>query len=156
MLLGCTSATYPGAHCGGPDGTEPHTMRHAGASGLMTTNRRFPPPWSIEDIGAAYVVKDSLVIGFFDPGDRDAIEFGVSHQPALLAGLQYHATELRIVSGTTTKMAIDFSFIVARLLTNRGAPEVAVRWSMSNVYFGGDYPIFDGVPKSTRRVQRGR
>jgi hypothetical protein len=51
----------------------------------MTTNRRFPPPWSIEDIGAAYVVKDSLVIGFFDPGDRDAIEFGVSHQPALLA-----------------------------------------------------------------------
>jgi hypothetical protein len=114
----------------------------------MTTNRRFPPPWSIEDIGAAYVVKDSLVIGFFDPGDRDAIEFGVSHQPALLAGLQYHATELRIVSGTTTKMAIDFSFIVARLLTNRGAPEVAVRWSMSNVYLGGDYPIFDGVPKS--------
>jgi hypothetical protein len=23
------------------------------------SNRRFPPPWSIEDIGAAFVVKDS-------------------------------------------------------------------------------------------------
>ena len=23
------------------------------------TNRRFPPPWTIEDIGAAFVVKDS-------------------------------------------------------------------------------------------------
>jgi hypothetical protein len=23
------------------------------------TARRFPPPWSIEDIGAAFVVKDS-------------------------------------------------------------------------------------------------
>ena len=22
------------------------------------TNRRFPPPWSVEDIGAAFVVKD--------------------------------------------------------------------------------------------------
>jgi hypothetical protein len=25
----------------------------------MPPSRRFPPPWSIEDIGAAYVVKDS-------------------------------------------------------------------------------------------------
>jgi hypothetical protein len=25
----------------------------------MPTNRRFPPPWAIEDIGAAFVVKDS-------------------------------------------------------------------------------------------------
>jgi hypothetical protein len=25
----------------------------------MPTNRRFPPPWSIEDIGAAFVVKDN-------------------------------------------------------------------------------------------------
>ena len=25
----------------------------------MPANRRFPPPWSIEDIGAAFVVKDS-------------------------------------------------------------------------------------------------
>jgi hypothetical protein len=23
------------------------------------TTRRFPPPWSVEDIGAAFVVKDS-------------------------------------------------------------------------------------------------
>jgi len=25
----------------------------------LTPSRRFPPPWSIEDIGAAFVVKDS-------------------------------------------------------------------------------------------------
>jgi hypothetical protein len=25
----------------------------------MPTNRRFPAPWSVEDIGAAFVVKDS-------------------------------------------------------------------------------------------------
>ena len=26
---------------------------------MSETNRRFPPPWSVEDIGAAFVVKDS-------------------------------------------------------------------------------------------------
>jgi hypothetical protein len=25
----------------------------------MPANRRFPPPWSVEDIGAVFVVKDS-------------------------------------------------------------------------------------------------
>jgi hypothetical protein len=25
----------------------------------MSTDRRFPPPWTVEDIGAAFVVKDS-------------------------------------------------------------------------------------------------
>ena len=25
----------------------------------MTSPRRFPPPWTVEDIGAAFVVKDS-------------------------------------------------------------------------------------------------
>ncbi len=33
-------------------------------------NRRFPPPWSVEDIGAAFVVKDStgqkLAYVYFD------------------------------------------------------------------------------------------
>jgi hypothetical protein len=24
------------------------------------TQRRFPPPWSVEDIGAAFVVKDNV------------------------------------------------------------------------------------------------
>jgi hypothetical protein len=39
-------------------------------------HRRFPPPWSIEDIGAAYVVKDSggQKLGYFyyeeEPGRR--------------------------------------------------------------------------------------
>ena len=33
----------------------------------MPTNRRFPAPWSIEDIGAAFVVKDSggQKLGYF-------------------------------------------------------------------------------------------
>jgi hypothetical protein len=43
---------------------------------LSIDARRFPPPWSIEDIGAAYVVKDSSgqKLGYFyfeeEPGDR--------------------------------------------------------------------------------------
>jgi hypothetical protein len=40
------------------------------------TQRRFPPPWSVEDIGAAFVVKDSSgqKLGYFyyeeEPGRR--------------------------------------------------------------------------------------
>ena len=33
-------------------------LRSSGTSSLRTT-RRFPPPWSVEDIGAAFVVMDS-------------------------------------------------------------------------------------------------
>ncbi len=29
------------------------------AGGLIVSERRFPPPWSVEDIGAAFVVTDS-------------------------------------------------------------------------------------------------
>jgi len=33
----------------------------------MPAQRRFPPPWSVEDIGAAFVVKDSAgqKLGYF-------------------------------------------------------------------------------------------
>jgi hypothetical protein len=33
----------------------------------MPTNRRFPPPWSVEETGAAFVVKDSSgqKLGYF-------------------------------------------------------------------------------------------
>jgi hypothetical protein len=30
----------------------------AASIGLISNRRRFPPPWSIEDIGAAFVVRD--------------------------------------------------------------------------------------------------
>jgi hypothetical protein len=42
------------------------------------TARRFPPPWSVEDIGAAFVVKDSggQKLGYFyyenEPGRRSS------------------------------------------------------------------------------------
>ena len=46
----------------------------------MTQPRRFPPPWSIEDIGAAFVVKNSAgqKLGYFyyaeEPGRRSAAD----------------------------------------------------------------------------------
>jgi len=42
------------------------------------TERRFPPPWSVEDIGAAFVVRDGTgqKLGYFyyeeEPGRRSA------------------------------------------------------------------------------------
>ena len=47
---------------------------------MTLTNRRFPPPWTIEDIGAAFVVKDGggqkLVYVYCEsePGRRSAAE----------------------------------------------------------------------------------
>ena len=51
-------------------------------------SRRFPPPWSIEDIGAAFVVRDGSgqKLGYFyyeeEPGRRSAAKL-----PELLAAL---------------------------------------------------------------------
>jgi hypothetical protein len=47
-----------------------------GAIEILSAPRRFPPPWSIEDTGAAFVVKDAggQKLGYFyyeeEPGRR--------------------------------------------------------------------------------------
>jgi hypothetical protein len=54
----------------------------------MPSNRRFPPPMSIEDIGAAFVVKDGAgqKLGYFyyeeEPGQR-SIAANVAKLPEL-------------------------------------------------------------------------
>jgi len=63
-----------------------------GIRGRMPAARRFPPPWSVEDIGAACVVKDSAgqELGYFyydeEPGRRDgsgtAVKEKSPRQPA--------------------------------------------------------------------------
>src|SRR5262252_9154419 len=44
---------------------------------IMSRPRRFPPPWSIEELEACFVVKDSaeqkLAYGYFQDGARPAI-----------------------------------------------------------------------------------
>ena len=50
----------------------------AASKDRVMTNRRFPPPWIVEDIGACFVVKDSsgqkLAYVYFeeDPGRRSS------------------------------------------------------------------------------------
>jgi hypothetical protein len=44
-----------------------HRGTFLGHCEAMPTNRRFPPPWSVEDTGAAFVVKDGggQKLGYF-------------------------------------------------------------------------------------------
>jgi hypothetical protein len=57
----------------------------------MPTNRRFPPPWSIEDTGAAFVVKDGSgqKLGYFyyeeEPGRQSAAKMLTKDEARRLA-----------------------------------------------------------------------
>jgi len=57
----------------------------------MIAVRRFPPPWSIEDIDAAFVVKDSTgqTLGYFyyeeEPGRRSAAKLLTKDEARRLA-----------------------------------------------------------------------
>jgi endo-1,4-beta-D-glucanase Y len=60
------------------DGNSTPRRSFLGPCEAMPTNRRFPAPWSIEDTGAAFVVKDATgqKLGYFyyeeEPGRRSA------------------------------------------------------------------------------------
>jgi hypothetical protein len=53
--------------------------------GLNDAERRFPPPWSVEDIDAAFVVKDGSgqKLGYFyyeeELGRRSSAKLGADH-----------------------------------------------------------------------------
>jgi hypothetical protein len=57
----------------------------------MPTNRRFPPPWSIEDTGAAFIVKDKSGQKFSDfyyeeePGRRSSAKMLTKDEARRLA-----------------------------------------------------------------------
>jgi hypothetical protein len=61
--------------------------------------RRFPPPWTVEDIGAAFVVKDSARLKIAvhlvqSPRLRDsAIGFGRGHEGSHLRGRECRSSE---------------------------------------------------------------
>jgi hypothetical protein len=63
------------------DGDSISTRRRSflGHCEAVPINRRFPPPWSIEDIGAAFVVKDA--------GGQKLGYFYCEEEPRRLAGL---------------------------------------------------------------------
>ena len=58
----------------------------------MSAGRRFPPPWTVEDIGAAFVVKDSagqkLAYVYYEeePGRRSAAKLLSKDEARRIAG----------------------------------------------------------------------
>jgi hypothetical protein len=74
--------------------------------------RRFPPPWSVEDIGAACVVKDSAgqKLGYFyydeEPGRRDGSGTAVKEKsPRQPAGQRIQSSN--VSHGSPQKLVIQ-------------------------------------------------
>jgi hypothetical protein len=60
IVLGCVLAVVATApRSGDRDHAFAKSAGRPGAALSAMNSRRFPPPWSVEDTGACYVVKDS-------------------------------------------------------------------------------------------------
>jgi hypothetical protein len=54
----------------------------------MTSPRRFPPPWSVEDIGAAHVVKDNKAKMNHSAGNNFCCNLSVQAPDGTLLGVR--------------------------------------------------------------------
>jgi len=98
------------------------------------TARRFPPPWTVEDLGACFVVKDSSgqKCNFIsrDTFSRDMDAHLLGNAKPIIAGafLIYRslATLLNSLAESSTNLALEFR---SKLLSRDKARRIAVNFA---------------------------